>query len=274
MINIHELYNFQNDILDDMPPQDGVDTRHAMWGLMPYSVSDGPGVINEGFISFVLNRNKYPTSKLPSAPYLTERFHECVNNLSEVLEHVSDKKKFYNNLLELQDYLIRGKFWDKEPLQKESIQLNEEGMPNVVASELQREVSDSIANEFAAKMNLGVPQYMGGGGYGYAYQINNNRVLKITTDACEVDAGGKIHQAKPKTLAYVFNMYKVFDSEKNITVYALIEEYIADKPNEEFLRYKEIINALDSTGEQGLYTKLLDILVRGKQKHLNLLVKL
>ena len=120
---MYEMYNFadgNDDMLGDMPPQDAVDTRQGMWALMPYGVGDGPGVVNEDFISFVLNRDKYPTRALPSAPYLVDEFHNCVNNLNEVLNHAGDKKKFYNNLLELQDYLIRGKFYDREPLEKEN----------------------------------------------------------------------------------------------------------------------------------------------------------
>jgi hypothetical protein len=83
-----------------MPPQDAIDTRRGMWAQMPYGVGDGDGVINEGFISFVLARDKYP-KKLPSAPYILDEFHNVVNNLKEVLTHVPEKKKFYNNLLSL-----------------------------------------------------------------------------------------------------------------------------------------------------------------------------
>ena len=60
---MYELYNFadgNDDMLGDLPPQDAIDTRHDWWGLMPYSVDDGHGVINEEFISFVKNRDKYP----------------------------------------------------------------------------------------------------------------------------------------------------------------------------------------------------------------------
>jgi tRNA nucleotidyltransferase/poly(A) polymerase/predicted GNAT family acetyltransferase len=261
---MYELYNFadgNDDMLGDLPPQDAVDTRQAMWGLMPYGVGDGPGVINEDFISFVLNRDKYPTSKLPSAPYIVDEFHDVVNNLKEVLEHVPEKKKFYSNLLELQDYLIRGKFYDREPLEEETVEINESS-PKVAAMQLPREYSDTLANAVAQKLNLGAIKYLGGGGYGYAYEVNNNRVLKITTDACEVDAGLKISRGKPKTLAMVYNVYKVTDTEQNKAVYALIEDNIVDKPHQEFERYTEIINSL---GED-LYGRLLRILIKGKPK--------
>ena len=264
---MYEMYNFadgNDDILSDIGNNGEV--RQSMWGLMPYDVNDGDGVINEDFISFVLNRDKYPTRPLPSAPYIVDEFHNIVNNLTETLNHVDNKKKFYNNLLELQNYLIRGKFYDRKPLEKEMVELNEDNIPVVQQNELDKTQADKIANAFATKMNLGQPNYLGGGGYGEAYAINDNKVLKLTTDACEVDAGGKINRAKPKTLAYVYNIYKIIDTEQNMAVYALIEDNITNKPNEEFLRYKDIIDSLDSTGENGLYVKLLTVLVKGKSK--------
>ena len=265
---MYEMYNFadgNDDMLGDMPPQDAVDTRQGMWGLMPYGVGDGPGVINEDFISFVENRDKYPQGEvLPSTPYILDEFHDVVNNLREVLSHVQDKKKFYSNLLELQDYLIRGKFYDREPLGKEMVQLHESPL---ASTKLDDAHSDKIATEFAAKLNLGVPQPLGeGGANGKAYLLSNNRVLKLTIDVCEVDAASKTTVAKPKTLVRTYAMYKVIDTETNIDVYALINDYIADKPYEDFERYKVIIDSLDSTGEDALYVKLLDFLMRGKTK--------
>jgi tRNA nucleotidyltransferase/poly(A) polymerase/2'-5' RNA ligase len=126
---MYELYNNNDgndDILGDMPPQDAIDTRRGMWAQLPYSVDDGNGVINEGFISFILDRDKYPTRVLPSAPYIVDEFHNCVNNIDETLNHVKNKKKFYENLLKLQEYLIEQKLYDREPL-SEIKYLNEDG---------------------------------------------------------------------------------------------------------------------------------------------------
>ena len=262
---MYELYNFadgNDDMLSDMPPQDAVDTRQAMWGLMPYSVGDGPGVINEGFISFILDRDKYPTRDLPSAPYIVDEFHNVVNNLKETLEHVDNKKKFYNNLLELQDYLIRRKFYDREPLEKETVELHETNTPKVKPMQLGKEYSDGIATALAQKLNLGTPDYLGGGGYGHAYLINDNKILKLTTDVCEVDAGMKIQRTKPQALVTIYNVYKVIDREKNISIYALIEEHIVNKPIDEFFRYISILNEIQP--EPNLYGNLL-ILLRKKK---------
>jgi len=261
---IYELYNFQDgndDILSDIGNTGEV--RHNMWGLMPYSVSDGNGVINEDFISFVLNRDKYPTRVLPSAPYLLDNFHDCVNNINEVLNHVDNKKKFYNNLLELQDYLIRGKFYDREPLEKEMVELNEEDTPVVEPMRLDNEYANNIATMFSEKMNLGQPQYLGGGSYGFAYSINGNKILKLTTDVSEVDAGLKIQRAKPKSLVDIYSIYKLIDSEKNLAVYALIEDNIINKPIDEFKKYIKIINEL-SASENDDFVGLMILLKKKK----------
>ena len=68
--------------------------------------------------------------------------------------------------------------------------------------------------------------------------------MKITTDACEVDAGGKIMRSNPQRLVNVFGIYKVIDTDRNVAVYVLIEDFIADKPKQEFVRYSNIIAAL------------------------------
>jgi tRNA nucleotidyltransferase/poly(A) polymerase len=263
---MYELYNFadgNDDILSDMPPQDAVDTRQSMWALMPYGVGDGPGVINEKFVSFVLGTDKYPTRRiLPNMPSLVDEFHNVVNNLNEVLEKVGDKKKFYNNLLELQNYLIRRKFWDREPLNEETVEFDEANTPIVKPMSLDKNYSNGVAKTVAEKLNLGVPQYMGGGGFGYAYQINNNKVLKITTDICEVDAGAKIKRAKPKALVAIYNMYKIVDVKNSTSTYALIEEYIANKPIDEFFKYVSTLNEIQP--EPNLYGNLLIALRKKK----------
>lgn len=264
---MYEMYNYtdgNDDILSELPSEDAIDTRQSMWALMPYGVGDGDDVINERFVNFVLNTDKYPTRRiLPSTPSLSDGFHDVINNLSEVFEKVSDKKKFYNNLLELQNYLIRGKFFDREPLEKETMNLSEE-----LNVGMNRDFADKVAKSLAVKLNLGEPQYLGGGGYGIAYQINANQVLKLTTDVCEVDAAAKTRRTKPKHLVYTHRIYKVVATEENQSVYALIEDFIPDRPVEKFSRYIKIVSSLgDQTGDDDLYgAGLLRLLVKGKSK--------
>jgi hypothetical protein len=264
---MYELYNFadgNDDILSDMPPQDAVDTRQGMWGLVPYGVGDGDGVINEGFISFVLNRDKYPTRPLPSTPYILDEFHNVVNNLNEVLNKVSDKKKFYNNLLELQDYLIRGKFYDRDPLGKQMVNLDEvRNNPLVPTIKLETEQSDKLASKLARKLGLGMPQPIDeGGANGRAYMVSGNRVLKITIDVCEVNAAVKTKSVKPKTLVNAYAIYKIQDLEKGVEVYAIIMDFIPEKPKDEFTRLTDLMEVI----QPNLYVDLLGTIMKQRGK--------
>jgi len=72
---MYELFNYadgNDDILSDTG--DSGDIRRGMWAQMPYSVSDGQGVINEEFINFVSNRSTYPDKPVSGLPFLTDRF--------------------------------------------------------------------------------------------------------------------------------------------------------------------------------------------------------
>ena len=266
---IYELYNFadgNDDILGDMPPQDGMDTRHAMWGLMPYSVDDGTGVINisEDFINFVSNRETYPSRPIPSMPIMVEKFQGCVKNIKEAINRAGDKKKFYNNLLALQEYLIRQKFFYGDPLSKEIVEINETRTPNVEALSLTEEYAIAVAEALAVKVGLPKPEIIKGGSFGVAFRIGEDKVLKITTDVCEADAGAIIHRAKPKTLAYVFEVYKVIDTEQDKAVYALVEVYIPDRPKDEFWRLINIIDDLGNPENREDFTSMMIMLKKKK----------
>jgi hypothetical protein len=132
----------------------GQDIRRGMWAQMPYSVSDGQGVINEEFINFVSNRNTYPDKPVSGLPFLTDRFHECVNNIKETLQFVENKKQFYGNLLELQNYLIRRGFYERDSLLSEEYQTNKE-IPPVEKYTLDDEnYANKLAEAVARKLNL------------------------------------------------------------------------------------------------------------------------
>ena len=246
---MYEMFNCadgNDDILSDMPPQDAIDTRQGMWAQMPYGVGDGDGVINEDFISFVLARNKYP-SKLPSAPYILDEFHNIVNNLKEVLKHVPQKKKFYNNLLSLQEWLIKQKLYDRDPLLKEEYEINEGGSkPAVQPFSLEdKNYAVELASAFAKKINLGVePVYLDGGSNGHAFTINNDVILKITADKSEADAAGKLINEEPKHISKIYSFYKIIDTVKQLAFFAILQENVQDKPTAEFHENMNNINKI------------------------------
>ena len=259
---LYEMFNCadgNDDILSDMPPQDAIDTRRGMWAQMPYGVGDGDGVINEGFISFVLARDKYP-KKLPSAPYVLDEFHDRVNNLKEVLKRVPEKKKFYNNLLVLQEWLIEQKLYDRDPLLKEEYEINEVGSkPAVQPFSLEdKNYATELASAFAKKINLGFePVYMAGGSNGHAFTINDNVLLKVTADRSEADAAGKLINEQPKYISKIYSFYKIIDTVKQQAFFAILQENVKDKPTAEFMGYMKIIDTIEPAG-----LNFIDILLK------------
>lgn len=255
-----ELYNFadgNDDILSDISNV-GNEVRHGMWAVMPYDVSDGNGVVNEEFISFISNRDNYPTKPLPSMPILVENFHDCVNNLKETLNHVTDKKKFYNNLLKLQEYLIEQNFYDREPIGIEEYVLNEvevnitdlsAPIPAVISNTMgDVNYATELANAFTEKLNLNKPKPKGGGSNGFAFDLDTETLLKITADVSEADAGIKTMMETPKFIAKVFKVYKIVDTEKNLAFFGILQENIQNKPVDDFIKYNNTINTIFSNG--------------------------
>ena len=252
--NMYELFNFadgNDDILSDAGG--GNEIRTGMWAQMPYSVSDGgdnsDAVINEKFVDLVSNRDKYPDKPVAGLPVLTDAFHECVNNLKETLGLVADKKKFYENLLKLQEYLIRRGFYNRDPLMSEEYNINETDVPDVeYASMDDKNYAMELAKQVAIKLDLTAPRYLGGGGFGHAFEINDNVILKITSDMGEADAASRLIRANPTYLGDVYNLYKIYDSEQNKSFYAILEENIQDKPTDAIRKTIGDINKITPNG--------------------------
>ena len=254
---LYELYGFNDgndDILSDIGNTD--DIRRGMWGLIPYGVGDGDNVVNEGFISFVMNRDKYPKRMLPSTPFIVDMFHECVNNLKDVLNHVPNKKKFYKNLLALQEYLVEQNWYDRDLLSEEEYQIDETTKPNSRsglsrANDLNSEYALKLTNATVKKLNLSpnMPKLLGSGGFGYAYELDSENVFKITTDVSEADSATKVMRGHPKYIADVFGLYKIIDSENSdASFYGILQENITNKPTQEFYRLEKIITEIKPNG--------------------------
>jgi hypothetical protein len=236
---MYELFNYadgNDDILSDAGG--GNDIRTGMWAQIPYSVSDGGdssnAVINEDFINFVSNRESYPDKPIVGLPVLTDKFYDYINNIKETLKHINNKKQFYHNLLELQNYLIKQGYYDRDPLMSKEYQINEE-TPNVKGGGLNdKEYADKLAKEVTNKLELIVPKYLGGGANGFAYEINDNLVMKLTSDISEADAASKLLRGIPEHIATVYNLYKIVDTEKNQAFFAIMQENINNRPIAQF----------------------------------------
>lgn len=224
---MYELYNFadgNDDILSDIGNTGEI--RHGMWALMPYDVSDGDNdsVINEDFVHFVSNRDYYPSKPLSAMPFMVENFHECVNNIKEVLNVVEDKKKFYNNLLKLQEFLINTGWYNREPLKE----IDNFEIEKNINETTDREIADKIANFVAKKYNSN-PEFINSGTFGSAYDIGNNLVLKVTSDKSEANENLDLIG---KPLKHIAQPYKVFSVKYNDKDYYVIilEKLKTDEP--------------------------------------------
>jgi len=254
---LYELFDCgdgNDDILIDA--DNNHDIRKSMWALIPYDINVKEQKINENFINFVLKHNKFPNKPINRMPELADYFYDCIYGINNVLNIISNRKKFYDNLLALQDYLVKNLYYDKDLLLKEEIDLNNP------FDFLNKNEAFEMASAVAEKLNLGGFSYLGGEGNGFAFKLNNGKVLKLTTDLCEVDAGIKIRQVYNvlKRIGAVYAVYKIIDTEKNKVVYALIEEFIQDQMPTYFHELYRIPEQIRS----GLSHELMYLLLKNK----------
>ena len=213
---------------------DGEEIRRSWWGLQPYSVDDGLDSINEEFIRFVEARENYLIRRpIFSIGTLAEEFTKSVKQLPAYVDKATDKKKFFENLINLQKYLVEQKAYNEEQISIEE--------PDVDPFSLEREEADKLAPELAKKLHLPPPKYLGEGGYGFAYMVGD-KVLKITSDPAEAHSGILIKNNKPKTIVPIHNVWKVIDTEENKAFYVLLMDFVSEKPAKLFHHYFDIFN--------------------------------
>lgn len=244
---MYELYNYSDgndDILSDI--SDVGEVRHNMWALIPQGVGDGDVPMDEEFINYVSNRNKYPNTNISNISYLLDKYHECVNNIKETLKHVVDKDKFYGNLLSLQEYLISQNQYDRDKLGVELFHVNENNVtPKVIGYSLDdKNHATELVKSVSDKLGFKILNYLGGGSNGFAFDIGNNKVFKISSDVGEADAAAKLLRANPKFIAKVYNLYKIVDTEKNLSYFGIIEQNIVDKPIDKLKRLNNVISII------------------------------
>jgi hypothetical protein len=234
----HQMYEIfdlsgNDDILSDIGGDK--DIRNGMWALIPSDVSNNNEDINENYVEFINKHNTYPESAIFGLPVLNDMFHDCVNNLKQYLISVSDSKKFYQNLLSLQEYLIRENYYDKEPL---IIRMNNATKPTLQEN-YDRNTADSIAKKIAYQEGFQKLDYIDSGKHGIAYDVGDGKVLKITGDKSEAVENLKLIG---KPLEYIAQPYKVYSIESKDGIpetYAIILEKLkTDTPKFEKLRWR------------------------------------
>jgi len=139
--------------------------------------------------------------------------------------------------------------------------INEDDIPPVEYDALDdKAYAIEIAQAVADKLNLGSINYLGYGGNGVAFEVNNKVVLKLTIDLGEADAAFIVLRNGAKYLAEIYNIYKVVDTETNRAVFAILEENIINKPTDKFLKMEDDINKISP--EYGYQDLLSGIRIR------------
>lgn len=249
-VGIYEIFDFAHGNTDHLSDiEDTSDIRGGMWALPIHGVGDN--VMNEEFVNYINNRKEYPKQPITSLPELLDIFYSCVGALSNILKSNNNDSNFIRNLLELQKYLYENGFLDNTVIglnEEGDVQVGNDGYPIV------DRFGDGLRNEDYARElvknsldKLGYStsvELLGGGGYGFAYELDNKHVFKITTDVSEVDAAFKIMRGNPKYIAKIYKVYKIIDDNTNQAFFGLFVENIKYKPVELFREYNRIINTI------------------------------
>jgi len=105
---------------------------------------------------------------------------------------------------------------------------------------------DELASLAAKYLNLPNPQKLGGGSFGVAYSVGNDKVLKLTTDGSEMYSATKLVGKDTKHLAKIYGFYKLFDSTNNKCVYAILQEKVANTNPDLLNNYVKYIDKIAS----------------------------
>lgn len=265
---MYELYNFDDgndDILSDIG--NTWETRHGI-GLSSYGVDDN--VANEGYIKFISEINKYPNKPIKSLPYLTDMFHECINNLDEMLNKANDKKLFYNNLINLQEYLIEQGFYNRDRINEVETESQPTDVEIDIINEydgglLNKYVADKIVNQITNRFSwkYGKPQYIDSGSNGAAYDIGSNKILKIIRDKSEAVENLELKGKSLKHIATPYNVFKIVSkSAPNMpeTYGIVLEKLKTDSEN--FKRYIDrLIYVFENIFNESLYEIFNDYII-------------
>jgi len=273
-LKLYEVFPFFDgnyDILSNVSG-DG-DIRKSMWALLPYGVGDGINAVNENFVNFVLKNDKYPSKPIKDIYKLENCYVDCVSNLKNILINIADiddRKRFITNLVKLQEYLNKHSVFGFDEILTEDI--DDDAIPKV--DKYNSPFVDlnywyNIANDLSEMLGLGGLKYIKGGGFGHAYRAGD-KVLKLTVDPCEIDSGIKIMGVNNavKHLVHVYKLYKVFNTEKNLSFFILVLEYIDTTRNSEFKQYYDV--GSDILKKWDLFDSVFNFISKLKNKNYTL----
>jgi len=105
-----------------------------------------------------------------------------------------------------------------------------------------------IAKEIANKLGYKFVKYLAHGHFGYAFKLNNNKVIKITSDTKEINFVKKNINKKTYSTVNFHNIIKIDKRYVKLDSYAIILDYITPiTDNEKDIYYKLFIEFKYST---------------------------
>lgn len=115
--------------------------------------------------------------------------------------------------------------------------------PNYIGENKVIELDDVVLNKITNKLNVDNLKYLKSGEYGDAYNIGNDKILKLTTDRSEALESQKIKGKFNKHLADIYNVYEVNYTIAGVNkkIYAILLEYL-DVDKDKFTNYIKNIN--------------------------------
>lgn len=139
-----------------------------------------------------------------------------------------------------------GNYFDEFDENPESLELNE---------------SKTLLDKILHKLNIPSSTYIGGGMFGFAHDIGDNKILKITKDKTEAINSSKIIG---KTMKHIANIYDVKQFTSNDIMYYVIilEKLKIDSSLEEL--YKDVEETFDSARNKNLPVHIIEYI---EKKH-------
>jgi GNAT superfamily N-acetyltransferase len=194
----------------------GIENRRGFWGYQPYyPPNDEPGFVNEQFIRFVESRDNYLIRRpIYNIATLAEEFNKSLNNLQEYVNKSNNGTKFYRNLRKLQEYLTECGYFNDEGLNEE-VKYDLSRSENIKSSV---EEITKLANKITNKLKLNTPEYIGSGKHGYAYDVGENTVMKITAEKSEAVEAIKLRGKKMDHLANIYNVLSINFNDQELFI--------------------------------------------------------
>ena len=101
-----------------------------------------------------------------------------------------------------------------------------------------------LAKTICKQLGYDEPEYLGKGGYGVAFSIGDDVVLKFTSDEEEAQNAFFLLNKEPENLIEYYDVYKIMSDEILNTIYVLIMEYLlplTDEENKMMTEIKDIV---------------------------------